>query len=65
MADARARIAEMPEIGAPYTERQGVLVRRVLLPKPRQYLYYEVDRKNGVAMIIAVWGTPRGRGPRL
>jgi len=40
-------------------------VRRVVLPKTRHHVYYEVDRKNDLVMILAVWGAPRGRGPTL
>jgi plasmid stabilization system protein ParE len=63
--EARALLAATPEVGSPYIERQGVLVRRVLLPKTHQHVYYEVDRENDLVMILAVWGAPRGRGPRL
>jgi plasmid stabilization system protein ParE len=62
---ARRRIADAPETGTPYVERQGVVVRRVLMPKTRNHVYYEVDRENLVVMILAVWGAPKGQGPRL
>jgi plasmid stabilization system protein ParE len=62
---ARRLIETSPEMGAPYTERHGTLVRRVRMPKTRNHVYYEVDDENGVAMILAVWGAPRGRGPKL
>lgn len=65
LAEARALLAATPEMGSPYAERQGVLVRRTLLPKTHQHVYYEVDRENDLVMILAVWGAPRGRGPRL
>ncbi len=55
----------MPEIGTPYVERHGVIVRRVLLPTTKNHLYYEIDRANDVVMILAVWGAPKGRGPTL
>ena len=65
LAEARALLAATPEADSPYAERQGVLVRRVLLPRSQQHVYYEVDRENDLVMILAVWGAPRGRGPRL
>jgi hypothetical protein len=52
-------------MGSPYVERQGVLVRRVLLRKTRNHVYYEIDHANGVVMIIAFWGAPKGEGPKL
>lgn len=65
MAEARRLLANTPEMGSPYAEREGVLVRRVLLRKTRNHVYYEIDRANGVVMIIAVWGAPKGEGPKL
>jgi plasmid stabilization system protein ParE len=65
MADARRLLASTPEMGSPCVEREGVVVRRVLLRKTRNHVYYEIDRANGVVMIIAVWGAPKGEGPKL
>ena len=65
LAEARALLAETPYVGIPYTERQGVLVRRLLLPRTQQHVYYEVNREDDAVMILAVWGAPRGRGPAL
>ncbi len=65
LAEARALLAATPEVGSPYIERQGVLVRRVLLPRTQRHVYYEVNPKRGEVMILAVWGAPRGRCPRL
>lgn len=63
--EARFLLANTPEMGSPYQERHGALIRRVLLPKSRNQLYYEIDRPNGVVMILAVWGAPRGSAPEL
>ena len=65
LAEARALLDATPEVGSPYTERQGVLVRRLLLPRTHQHVYYEVNRQANAVMILAVWGAPRGRGPKL
>jgi hypothetical protein len=65
MAEARRLLSRTPELGTPYVERDGVLVRRVLLRKTRHHVYYEIDRINGVVMILAVWGTPKGGEPPL
>lgn len=62
---ARRAIGASPEIGTPYVERQGTLVRRVFMPKTQNHVYYEIDRARGVVMILAVWGAPRGSGPKL
>lgn len=65
MAEARRLLSRNPELGAPYVERDGVLVRRILLRNTRHHVYYEIDRPNGVVMILAAWGTPKGGEPPL
>lgn len=65
VAEARRLLSSTPDMGSPYVDRQGVLVRRVLLRKTRNHVYYEIDHANGVVMIIAVWGAPKGEGPTL
>jgi hypothetical protein len=57
-------IARTPELGTVYTERHATAVRRVLLPKTKNHVYYEIDRENAVVTILAVWGAPKGRGPK-
>jgi plasmid stabilization system protein ParE len=65
MAEARRLLASTPELGSPYVERRGLLIRRVLLRKTQNHAYYEIDRADGIVMIIAVWGAPKGEGPKL
>ena len=65
LAEARRLLTDTPEIGTPYQKRHGAMVRRVLLPKTQNHVYYEIDRDQNVVMILAVWGAPRGRGPTL
>jgi plasmid stabilization system protein ParE len=65
LLEARALLAAAPDAGSPYTERQGVRVRRLLLPRTHHHVYYEVNQADDEVMILAVWGAPRGRGPRL
>ena len=65
MAEARRLLSPKPDLGTPYIERGEVLIRRVLLRKTRHHVYYEIDRNDGVVMILAVWGTPKGAEPPL
>lgn len=41
------------------------MVRRVLMPKTENHVYYEIDRDKGIAIILAVWGAPKEHGPKL
>jgi plasmid stabilization system protein ParE len=65
LSEARALLAEAPDVGSPFAERQGVRVRRLLLPRTHHHIYYEVNRKDDEVTILAVWGAPKGRGPKL
>jgi plasmid stabilization system protein ParE len=62
---ARKFIANTPELGTVYVERHGTVVRRVLMPKTENHVYYEIDREKGIAIILAIWGAPKERGPKL
>ena len=45
-----------------YTTQSGKSARRVLLPKTRNYVFYEVREDEQLVIVLAVWGGPRGRG---
>jgi plasmid stabilization system protein ParE len=65
LAEAGALIAKMPTAGAVYTSKRGLQFRRVLMPKTKNHLYFEVDETRELVIVHAIWGAPRGRGPRL
>jgi plasmid stabilization system protein ParE len=65
LLEASELLAITPEFGAPYVSRQGAVVRRVLLRKSKNHVYYDIDRDAGIVMIVGVWGAPKGRGPNL
>jgi plasmid stabilization system protein ParE len=65
LAEARELIAGAPTVGAMYTTKSGKRVRRVLMPKTRNHVYFEVDELRELIIVLAIWGAPRGRGPRL
>jgi len=58
-------IAGAPAVGVEYRTRSGKPARRVLMPKTRTHVYFEVDRARRLVTILAVWGAPRVRGPAL
>lgn len=61
---ALACIAASPNLGSEYTTRTGsVSVRRVLMPKTRNHVYYLTEGDEVV--VVTVWGAPKRRGPRL
>jgi plasmid stabilization system protein ParE len=58
-------IANVPSAGTIYTTSRGQRFRRVLMPKTRNHVYFEVDEAQQLVIVHAIWGAPRGRGPRL
>ena len=63
-AAALDRIAQLPGSGKLYEQGDLVVpVRRVLLPKTLNHVYYAVDGQNVV--VLSIWGALHERGPRL
>jgi hypothetical protein len=55
----------MAGIGSTYAMRNAVPVRRALLRKSQQFVYYFVDEQAGEVVILTIWGARRRSGPRL
>jgi hypothetical protein len=64
-ANARRQLAISADRGVVYGERNGAVVRRILLPKTDTHVYYEIDQAKSVVMIFMLRGARKGRGPRL
>jgi plasmid stabilization system protein ParE len=65
LADAWALVAANPKIGTVYTLLDGEPVRKVYMPRTRHHVYYTYNQDDGEIVIHAVWGAPKGRGPKL
>ena len=65
LSDVLDLIAHTPNVGAVYQTVSGRHARRVLMPRTKNHVYFEVDEAQQRVIVHAVWGTPRGRGPDL
>jgi plasmid stabilization system protein ParE len=65
MESATQKLAAHPDLGLAYATVGGQAVRRLLLPKTAQNIYYSVDEGADVVIIQTLWGARRGRGPTL
>lgn len=65
LAYTRDQILRNPLIYKPYCERNGVIVRRWLMRRTEQHIYYEIDLEDDLVIVLRVWGARRRRGPRL
>ena len=62
---AAERLTIAPLSGAIYRQTTFRSVRRLLLPRIRYHIYYEVNEAIEVVRIVAFWHAARHRGPRL
>jgi plasmid stabilization system protein ParE len=61
---ALERIVKAPDVGSVYEQAgRKVEVRRLLMPKTRNHVYYAVTATEIV--VLTVWGAPKGRGPKV
>ena len=59
------QLTTSPESGRLHDRRRQVPVRKLLMPRSRYHLYYEVDLAIRLVTILAVWHVSRGQGPAL
>jgi hypothetical protein len=61
---ARLKLAQDPYAGTAVVVR-GKQVRRLLLPRTEQWLYYVVRPKQQLIVVQTLWGARRGRDPKV
>lgn len=54
-------LADAPLVGTRFRRKY----RRLRLQRTRHHVYYEVDDEAEVVVVVAVWGMPKGRTPKL
>ncbi len=65
LAGAERRLRAKPTLGLVWTEHKSGVVRRVLLVRSRHHLYYRYRPDREELTVLAVWGAPKERGPKL
>jgi len=41
------------------------MLRRILMPRTENHVYFMVDEMTQTVHVLAVWGVPKGRTPKL
>lgn len=59
------QFAATPNIGTVYAEHKSGPVRRVVLPKTKHHVYYRYEPAKDEVVLLALWGFPRKRPPKL
>jgi plasmid stabilization system protein ParE len=62
---AARRVASAPLSVAVYRTMNGREIRRLLMPRTRYHLYFEVHDVSHEVFILAIWHGARGRAPAL
>ena len=63
--DTLALIRTTPGAGVPWPTTRRPNLRRIVMPKTQNHIYFRVDEAKRTIHVLAVWGGPRGRGPKL
>ena len=63
IAAAIERIGAGPGLGAIYPSSFDRTVRRVLMPRTKNHVYYVV--RESEVVVLSVWGAPRAKGPKV
>jgi plasmid stabilization system protein ParE len=40
-------------------------LRRILMPRSQNHLYFVIDERSQTVDVLAIWGAPRGTTPKL
>jgi len=65
LSEAKEFLRSTPHLAKVHVERDGRVVRWLLLLKTKAKLYFWVDEKKNVVNIVAAWGGQRGSEPKL
>ena len=58
-------IRSSPGAGVGWPTPRRPTLRRILMPRTQHHVYFRVDQAKKTVFVLAVWGAPRGRGPKL
>lgn len=59
------RLESVTTPGSPFPTAKRPALRRLLMPKSRCHIYFEIDDVNQVIQILHIWDGRRGRAPKL
>lgn len=65
LAEAERQLRAKPTLGVIYSAHKSGEVLRILLTRTSNHLYYRYRADRDELTVLAVWGAPRERGPKL
>jgi plasmid stabilization system protein ParE len=58
-------LCQMRSAGIRWPTPRRPMLRRILMPRTENHVYFLVDEKTEVVHVLAIWGAPKGRTPKL
>ncbi len=58
-------LRDVPGAGVRWPTVRRPRLRRILMPNTGNHVYFEVDEESHTVYVLAIWGAPRGRSPKL
>ena len=58
-------ICERSSAGVQWPTPRRPKLRRILMPRTENHVYFLVDEMTETIHVLAVWGAPKGRTPKL
>lgn len=59
------RLESMPTPGTPFPTPKRPALKRLLMPKSRCHVYFEIDDVKQTIQILHIWDGRRGHAPKL
>jgi hypothetical protein len=59
------KVLQYPLAHPIYAVVDDIEIRRSLMARTEQHLYYSADVEAGLVTVMRIWGARRGRGPQL
>jgi plasmid stabilization system protein ParE len=58
-------ICEKPGAGVSWPTTRRPQLRRILMPRTENHVYFQIDDDTETVYVVSVWGGPRGTLPKL
>jgi plasmid stabilization system protein ParE len=59
------RICAHPSSGVGWPTSRRPTLRRILMLRTQNHVYFRADESEETVRVLAVWGAPKGGGPKL
>lgn len=58
-------ICERPDAGISWPTARRPKLRRILMPRTENHVYFQSDDDGETVYVLSIWGGPRGTTPKL